>query len=196
LKPVNCWFLHAILLAGLLLPVLTGSVQAGPLPGTAVVEFWRTGVQVDGIAPEYASLMGRGRSAAGQYHSSSGDSFYVLSAPGSTLKVGYALVWILARSGTYLNEATLSLEVRNLNGNLVRTLSQSPLDLRASPTTAWMVLPLTNSQKDRMVQPGEYLALHFQLGGSVGGNLDVQTLFEVGMSAPPYLFYFPMIGRQ
>jgi hypothetical protein len=196
MKPVK-WHLFFITFLSLtLIFPFAGTAQAGAVPVVQVSDFWRTGVQLDTGLPVYSASIGRARSAVGQFKTSVGtDSYYVVGAPSRMMVVRYALARVLARSGSYAGSASLALEIHNMNGDLVKTVTSAALDLQAAPTTAWMILQLNLNDKNGVFYPGQVLVYHFHLDGAANGDLNVQTLFEAAVSDQPLSIYLPITQR-
>jgi hypothetical protein len=189
---INRLILTALLLAVLVFTRPTGMVQAGAVPIAPVSDVWRSGVQVNQNPPPYSVVSGRARSAAAQFTSASSDSFYLMEAPGSPMIVRYALVRILSRGGNYTGLAVLDLEIRNMNGMLVHTVSSTSFNLQTAPNTAWLIFNLSDQSSERTLQPGEALLYHFYLSGAAGGDFSATVLFEAAVSNLIQSQYLPL----
>ena len=158
------------------------SPQARAQPGAPLAapsEVWRSGITIEKDA-DYTSTAGRLLTENAWFNSARASQVYfAFPAPATQKTVQAARYYLLARAGSYGGSATLALEVRSLDGALQRTVSAAPVDLAGASLNTWLDLPLSANPADLVVQPGEYLAFHFQLDGGASGDLDVRSLFEV-----------------
>jgi len=177
----------AVLAAGLLIVpnMANARTPASAEPSTgqaaaAVSEVWKLGVTLEG-ASAYANVAGRVASAVAAFRSNHGvsDIYYAFPAAASSKTVQSASFYLVARTGAYGGTATLTLEVLNAAGALQHTVSAAGVDLQTAPTDAWTAVALSGTPANLVVDPGEFLAFHFQLSGAPGGNLDVRPVFEV-----------------
>ena len=180
--------LHTILilsLCSLALLALGGEQTAqaqevAPLAPEALSdEAWRYGMTMEGNYT-YAHLEGRLLSEFAAFRSVENENIYfVFPAPGMTKTVTAIRFCISSRGGSYGGNALLSLEVRNLAGNLQHTVTASSVDLEAATIGTWHPIAISGTAANRVVSPGEYLAFHFDLSGASGGTLTVRPMFEV-----------------
>jgi hypothetical protein len=164
------------------LPAAPGQAGAGRLQASvaAPAEAWRLGVTSEGDAG-YNAVIGRLVDTSASFRSNRGvqDSYYIFPAPASARTVQSAALNIISRSGTYADTTSLTLEVRDASGALLRTVSAAPVDLQTAATGAWATLPLDASSANLTIAPGEHLVAHFALAGAPAGTLDVRPVFEV-----------------
>jgi hypothetical protein len=183
------------------------AVQAGPtsdavsLAATSVAtatEFWRLGVTSEGEVA-YSVTQGRPIHPAAAFRSNRGTSevYYIFSAPGSQRTVQAARFHILSRTGTYAGDATLTLEILDYSGTVRHTVSAAGVDMKTAPTGAWTDITLSGSVADLEIAPGEFLAFHFSLSSTPGGDLDVRPIFEVDVTRHEnYLIFLPLVLRD
>ena len=87
------------------------------------------------------------------------------------------------RFGSYGSGMFLTIEVRSFDGSSSRTISVQPVDLAASPERQWIQVPIV-ATADAVVHPGEYLGSRVQLGGSTGGNLNLNVYLRADVVEP------------
>lgn len=102
----------------------------------------------------------------------------VFQPPATKKKIRTIRLTIVKRSGSYDSPFTVVFEVRDFDGNIKRTVSASAVDLKTSPRGEWISVPLSKEATDRIIEPGEYLAVHVVRGGDQGGDLQVDPIFE------------------
>ena len=142
-------------------------------------EVWKLGFTSQGVSA-YSAVIGRVASQVAAFRSAQGtDIYYIFPAPASQKTVHKARFYILARTGSYGGTATLTLEILDYAGALQHSVSAAGVDMEAAAPGAWTDLTLSGTPADLEILPGEFLAFHFQLDGSSGGNLDVRPVFEV-----------------
>ncbi|MBI4926956.1 MAG: hypothetical protein HY835_04265 [Anaerolineae bacterium] len=160
-----------------------GNVNAEPapqagIPTAAYTEKWKTGITLEGSAV-YEQIAGRLVSETAAFRSSSAaDTYYVFPAPASPKLITNARFNLLTRSGVYTGKAVMTLEVHSLDGVLVRTAA-AEVDLQTASPGAWANWTLDSDSANLVVQPGEYLCVHFYLDSSAGENLDARPIFEI-----------------
>jgi hypothetical protein len=176
--------LSAILLVLLTLsitqPALGFGSQNGPplAPASVIDESWRYGVTVETSPPVYSSVVGRLLSESAAFRSTrAADIYFIFPASANVQTVYAARFYILSRSGAYTGNANLKLEVHNFAGALVRTVSSETIDLKTTSTGAWIDVALSDG--NATLNPGQFLAFHFDLSAAAGGNLEVRPIFEV-----------------
>jgi hypothetical protein len=161
---------------------INASSGRDPLAAAAAAtsESWRLGVTSEGSAA-YNAIIGRAVGDAAAFRSNRGTSevYYVFPAPGSQRTVQAAKFSILSRAGTYAGDATLTLEILDYSGVVQHTVSAAGVDMKTAPTGTWTDITLSGTAEDLMIASGEFLAFHFSLGGTPGGDLDVRPVFEV-----------------
>jgi hypothetical protein len=174
--------LVALLLIGPKWPA-SASLATSPLASDATAaETWRLGITIEGTVV-YQDTIGRAVSDVAAFRSNRdvADVYYVFPAAGSSRTVATAQTYLLSRSGTYSGAATLSLEILAFDGTLQHTVSAAPIDVQVADTGLWADLTLSTIADDVLLEPGEFLAFHFQLEGAPGGDLDARYLLEVGL---------------
>lgn len=85
---------------------------------------------------------------------------------------------ISGRTGSYGAGYLVSFEVRDLFGNLLRTVSAAPIDLEAASQLTLIDVPLSPDLANRWVRPGEYLAAHVYPAAGPGGDLSLRGHFQ------------------
>jgi len=160
-------------------------------------EYWRLGVTVEG-PPASSALVGRAVSPAAAFRSnhSTSDIYFAFPTYATSLAVQSAQFYLLSRAGAYSGAATLTLEVLNAAGAVQHTASAASMDLQAAAVGVWTPIPLSGTFADVTIDPGEFLAFHFQLSGAPGGNLDVRPAFEVQVRPSTLMIYLPIILRN
>jgi hypothetical protein len=113
------------------------------------------------------------------------DIFFAFPISGRTQTIESAAYQILQRSGTYTSTTSLTLEVRDAGGALLRTVAAGPVDLQTATTSTWATLPLDASPASLAIAPGEHLVAHFALAGAPAGTLDIRPVFEVIVTSDP-----------
>jgi len=101
-----------------------------------------------------------------------------------TLTVNAIQTNILTRSGTYSGTASLTLEVRNLAGELQHGVAAAPLDLETAAVGAWSSLSLSGSAGDLLLAPDDVLLAHVSFSASSRDDLNVQAIFEIAVGVP------------
>ncbi|MHB1294406.1 MAG: hypothetical protein ACYC4R_05350 [Anaerolineae bacterium] len=146
-------------------------------------------------APQLADLAGRAAALATPMHltTTNPDAYWVVPAAGHPRQVRTARFYLLGDAATGPTGATLRLEVYGPDGTLRRTVSQSSVDLGATASGAWVALPLSAADADRLVGTSELLAVRVEYAGT--GSVDLQPLFEITLE-PPYAVHLPLIMRQ
>ncbi|HYF63910.1 MAG TPA: hypothetical protein VD886_13905 [Herpetosiphonaceae bacterium] len=162
-------------------PAAPGQPAANRAAG-ANPELWRLGFASEGEAG-YSAVIGRLASNVAGFRSNRGvsDIYYLFPAPAHGVTVDSARVHVLASSGTYSGTVSLALEVRDLDGALLRTASAAPLDLENIPAGGWTDFSLSTTVADLAVDPGEVLLLHAAFGAGSRDDLDVRAMFEVAV---------------
>lgn len=142
-------------------------------------ESWRLGVTVENEAA-YSAVIGRPAGESGAFRSDrdTRDIRFMFPAAATEKTIRAAQFYLIQRSGVYADSATLSLETYDMNGTLQHQAS-SAVDVKTAATGTWTAFTLSGSGDDLVVSPGEYLCVHFALGGDPGGDLDVRPMFEV-----------------
>jgi hypothetical protein len=162
-------------------PVRTSNGRS-PLAITAAAtsESWRLGVTSEGAAA-YNAIIGRAVGDVAAFRSNRGttDVYHIFPAPGTRRTVQAARFYILTRTGTYADAATLTLEILDYGGTVQHTVSAAGIDVTAAPTSTWTAITLSGTPADLEIAPGEFLAFHFSLSGAPAGDLDVRPIFEV-----------------
>jgi hypothetical protein len=148
-------------------------------------EYWRLGFTSEGDAA-YTVVIGRNLSNVASFRASRGvgDIYYIFPASAETLAVSAIQTTILTRSGTYSGTAHLTLEVRNLAGELQHVVSAAPLDLETAAVGTWSSLSLASSASDLLLAPDDVLMAHLTLSAGSRDTLDVQALFEIAVGVP------------
>jgi hypothetical protein len=132
-------------------------------------------------AAAYNAIIGRAVGDVAAFRSNRGttDVYHIFPAPGTQRTVQAARFYILTRTGTYADAATLTLEILDYGGTVQHTVSAAGIDMTAAPTSTWTAITLSGTPADLEIAPGEFLAFHFSLGGTPAGNLGVYPAFEV-----------------
>ena len=177
---------------------LSPAVQAHPLPSTAAIgsavppeQYLRTGFTIKPL-PVYASLAGRAASVTAEVQSAYDTQvFFVFSAPAGRRSIHRVSFYILKRTGDYTGDITMTLAVYDYAGNLQHLVSTASVGLKTAAAQVWTALPLSSNVADRLIEPGEFLAVHFALSEVPGGNLDVRPVFEVAQG--PIQLFRPVI---
>jgi hypothetical protein len=165
---------------------------------TTATEFWRLGATSEaGVA--YSVTQGRSIHATAEFHSNrdTSDVYYIFPAPGTRRTVEAARFYILSRSGTYAGDATLMLEIFDHSGTVRHTASTTEVDLETVATGVWTDITLCGIAENLDIGAGEFLAFHFSLNSSPGGDLVVHPLFEVRVTRPKSnLMFMPLVLKE
>jgi hypothetical protein len=105
--------------------------------------------------------------------------YYIFAAPSTLRTVQAARFHILSRTGTYDGDATMTLEILDYGGTWQHTVSAAAFDMETAAVGSWTYISLSTSAGDLEIAPGEFLAFHFSLSATPGGDLDVRPIFEV-----------------
>ncbi len=148
--------------------------------GAVYPELIRLGFTSEGDA-SYTNLVGRSASNVASFRSNRGvsDIYYIFPAPAHTLNVISAQMNVITSTGTYTGTANVTLEVRDMSGALLHTVSSTALDLEAAPIGSWTPFAISTTPSDTLVDPGQVLVVHvtFDLGSS--DDLNARPMFEV-----------------
>jgi hypothetical protein len=189
--PRNFWFIFlfvvlTVTVLGVARNALPAQAANAAVPRHAAVasgatEVWKLGLTLEGAA-SYANAAGRLASPVAAFRSANATDIYFAFPPAAVAKtIQSAQLYLVQRSGSYSGAASLSLQSFSLAGVLQRTVSASTLDVQTATTGAWTALTLSGTPANLQLNPGEYLAFHLTLSGAAGGDLDVRSLFEVGV---------------
>lgn len=165
-------------------------------------ELWRSGFTVEGPA-NYELIKGRlaGVTADIRSNRDVANIHYVFPAPANLATLQSAKFYILNRTGSYEGNATLTLEVYDDAGTLLRTISATVGDLEAMPTESWMPITLSSTVTDLEIANGEFLAANVELDNGPAGDLDLRLLFEVEVTSSEAVsteqprIYLPLIVK-
>lgn len=139
------------------------------------VEVWRL---VTGAA--LTQVVSRSASFNSDFFDGSTDLYRAFAdAPATEKTIRSIQFHVIERQGSYIGNATLTLEILDYDGNLQHMVSLSAINMQTTSTGVWNALSLSGTPSDLVVMPGEFLAVHWSLSGSTGGNLEVSTIFEV-----------------
>lgn len=72
--------------------------------------------------------------------------------------------------GTYGDQVYLRCEVRDIHGNVLRTVSLNDVDVESIPSETWIDIPLSSNPTDLTLGLGEYLAAYSYAGAGLGGS--------------------------
>jgi hypothetical protein len=97
------------------------------------------------------------------------------SLPIRNKRVLHLKLFTAEKSGSYGKGPLLAVEVRDLQGNLRRTVTASPIELESIPELVSQDLPVSNVLTNSFVSPGEYLAAHVYGPSGPGGSLNVSV---------------------
>lgn len=184
MRPKVLHFLMILSLLALALLALGGDqaqAQEGApqAPQALSDEAWRYGVTVEG-ALTYAALDGRLLSDVAAFRSARDDDIYFVFPAASTAKTVTSIRYnIVSRSGSYTGDALLSLQVYSIAGVLHHTVTSGSANMEAGTVGTWNAIGLSATAANRVVNPGQFLAFHFDLSAAAGDNLDVRPIFEV-----------------
>jgi len=157
------------------------------LTGTAsrATEFWRMGVIHEGQMA-HQDIAGRTVSPIATFRSYRNTThiYFSFAAPGSQRDIQATRLYILDRSGTYTDAATLTLEILDRSGAVQHIVSSSPVDLKATAAGSWIDTPLSGNADNLELMPGEFLAAHFSLDGIPEGDLTMHVLFDIEVMNP------------
>jgi hypothetical protein len=187
MKPILYVFLFLLLLLPAAQPVQGAQEKAADLaPQTC----WRVGFMLT-VPPTTTNLANVPASPAVRLSSSVAPSDYYLVLPMSTLiQIQEVKLLVLGRSGSYPDAYLASLEVHSLGGGYQRTLSLASLDLQTAANNTWTTIDLGGG---RLLYGDEVLLVHFQRGGSAGGDLNLGVGLEVTGQSPTV--FLPFIER-
>jgi hypothetical protein len=155
-------------------PDLRSQSSAGNSP-----EFWKTGVTIEDTSL-YSATIGRLLTDSASFRSGkASNTYFVFPASADAHTIQSVSYLLLNRTGSYAGTAQLTLEVFDLNGNLLRTASSAPVNLVDLSLSAWNTLALSANSADLMINPGEFLAFHCKFSDGPGGDLEVRPIFEI-----------------
>ncbi|NJN16819.1 MAG: hypothetical protein HC822_11395 [Oscillochloris sp.] len=156
-----------------LMPVAAQSTQPG--------EIWRTGIPNEG-AVTYATTTGRNVHVAHKVRSfrETNDHYFIFPASSVQRTILAAEYRIINRSGSYSANATMTLEILDLAGNVQHTATAGGIDVEAAAVNAWNDFGLRATTADLVIEPGEFLVVHITLDGAQNvDDLDVELVYNI-----------------
>ena len=144
------------------------------------IETWKSGITVE-ADPAYLNVQGRLLSTSASFRSDQAaqDVYYLFPAPATARTIQTASYLVVDRSGSYPALATFSLEIFALDGTYLRSVTTSSIDAQTTDMGTWNLMTLSTHPEDLVIQPGEFLAVHFSLEDIPYGNLLVRPIFEI-----------------
>lgn len=142
-------------------------------------EYWKMGVTLENTRV-YSAVAGRLLTESASFRSAkAGDIYFVFPAAADERTIQSVRYLLLGRSGSYGAVSTLTLEIFDLDGNLLRTASAAPLNLTTPSLNTWGSLVLSANAANLTLHPGEFLAFHCNFSGGAGGDLAIYPVFEI-----------------
>jgi hypothetical protein len=148
------------------------------VPTSLYPEYWKSGITLEGTSV-FSNVAGRLLSDAASVRTDwNANIYYVFPAPGSAKTVADARYHILQRTGSYANNVVMSLKVYTLAGTYQRTVTNAYY-IKTASTGTWIVMTLSADPDNLVINPGEYLAAHFNMDGGATGNMNLQVMFDI-----------------
>jgi hypothetical protein len=142
-------------------------------------EYWKMGVTLENTRV-YSAVAGRLLTESASFRSAkASDIYFVFPAAADERTIQSVRYLLLGRSGSYGAASSLTLEIFDLEGNLLRTASAAPLNLTTPSLNTWGSLALSANAANLTLQPGEFLAFHCNFSGGAGGDLAIYPVFEI-----------------
>ncbi len=173
-------FFAIVLIIGLFFIVnKTNQVEADSARavGGENVETWVMGITSEGET-QYSSLAGRIVTTVAGFRADRGvnEQYFVFPAPAELKVVNAASVNLISSNGSTPSGVFLTLEVHDLDGSLVHTVSD-PIDVTLLSLNSWADFVLSQTAGDLEIQSGEVLVAH--LSFAEAGDLDLQCIFDI-----------------
>jgi len=147
-------------------------------PAALASEIWQLGFTVEGQLT-YNDVTGRILDKAAFRSRRSSDIYFVFPAPANRPTISSAQFRIISQTGTYAGDATLSLEILKQKTGQLRAVVSTASPGWPEAGGSWTPLALSNT--DLQIAPDEFLAFHFHLSGSPGGDLAARPEFTVAV---------------
>jgi len=170
------FLVQRVLLLGFLLACITalsfwGHVTASASP-TAQMSSAASPVPTEHVWVGNPLADSAGRLSFGSYEIPSTYSLVApfVPLPTTTKTVKSIRLLALDSFGAYGSGVYLRCEVRDFQGNILRTISMNDIDVEAAPPGTWIDVPLSSNPADLVLGLGEYLAAYSYPAAGPGGN--------------------------